>query len=136
MTTDVVEGGCLCGAIRYRVTGKSLAQLICHCRTCRRASGAPSVAWVTFRSSDFTFVTRGPASFCSSPPVTRAFLGNCGTPLTYQHQSSVDTVDVTTVTLDSPDQFVPTCEVWIEHKLAWESLDETLPHYSRGTLSS
>jgi hypothetical protein len=136
MTADVVEGGCLCGTVRYRVTGRALAQLICHCRTCRRASGAPSVAWVTFRSTDFAFVVGGPASFRSSPPVTRTFCGNCGTPLTYRHQSSADTVDVTTVTLDSPDELAPTCEVWTEHKVGWESLDEALPHYPRGAVSS
>jgi hypothetical protein len=133
MTADIIEGGCLCNAVRYRITGRSLAQLICHCQTCRRASGAPSVAWVTFRASDFAFVTAQPTSFHSSPPVTRTFCGKCGTPLTYQHESSLETVDVTTATLDSPGEFAPTREVWIEHKLVWESLDEALPHYPRST---
>jgi hypothetical protein len=39
------QGGCLCNSIGYRLTGVPLAQSLCHCRSCRLASGAPSVAW-------------------------------------------------------------------------------------------
>ena len=49
------EGGCLCGAIRYRVIAEPIARSICHCLSCRRASGAPSVAWAVFRPEDFRF---------------------------------------------------------------------------------
>jgi hypothetical protein len=41
---STLEGGCLCGAIRYRVSGKPANTMICHCRTCRRAAGSPVVA--------------------------------------------------------------------------------------------
>jgi hypothetical protein len=133
MENDVIEGGCLCGAIRYRVTGKPLTTSLCHCRSCRLASGAPSVAWVVVRSSDFAFVTGEPASFRSSPPVLRTFCPTCGTPLTYQRDSGPDTIDITTATLDFPDRFPPVKEIWIEHKLGWECLNESLPHYPRSS---
>ncbi len=133
MTDGIVEGGCLCGAIRYRVTGESIARTLCHCRSCRLASGAPSVAWVVFRMSDFAFLTGTPASFNSSPPVVRTFCGKCGTPLTYQHASRPDAIDVTTVTLDVADQFAPTKEIWVEEKLAWERTNEALPQYPQSS---
>jgi hypothetical protein len=128
------EGGCLCGAVRYRATGESLARTLCHCRTCRLASGAPSLAWVVFRSSDFSFITEPPVSFHSSPGVTRTFCGKCGTPLTYQRDAERSTIDVTTVTLDAANEFAPTKEIWVEHKLVWERLNETLPHYPRSSV--
>lgn len=128
MSTSI-EGGCLCGTVRYRVTGESLVRTLCHCRTCRHASGAPSVAWTVFRSSDFDFIAAIPARFHSSPGVIRTFCGKCGTPLTYQRTSTPETIDVTTATLDVPDAFAPTKEIWVEQKLAWESLNETLEHY-------
>src|SRR5512134_3668562 len=106
-----IEGGCLCGAVRYRVTGEPLARSLCHCRTCRLASGAPSVAWVVFRSGDLAFIGQ-PTGFHSSPDVIRTFCGRCGTSLTYQRTSETDTIDVTTVTLDRPDDFAPTREIW------------------------
>ena len=49
----VVEGGCICGAIRYRVTGHPTNSMICHCQTCRRVSASPVVAWVTFPAAQF-----------------------------------------------------------------------------------
>jgi hypothetical protein len=131
--TDVVEGGCLCTAIRYRIKGTPLATSICHCRSCRRASGAPSVAWVVFRYSDFALVTGQPVAFRSSAPVLRTFCGKCGTPLTYQHNESLNTIDVTTSTLDFPESFAPTREIWIEHRLPWEPLNEVLQHFPRSS---
>ncbi|TMH61853.1 MAG: GFA family protein [Betaproteobacteria bacterium] len=108
-----------------------MAQSLCHCRTCRLASGAPSVAWVVFPSRDFVFIAGQSARFRSSPEVVRTFCARCGSPLTYRHDSSPDTVDVTTATVDFPDRFAPTREIWLEHKLAWEQLDENLAHYPR-----
>jgi len=133
VTTVPIEGGCLCRAVRYRAAGKPIAQSLCHCRTCRLASGAPSVAWVVFPSRDFAFVTGQLTSFRSSPEVVRTFCAHCGSPLIYRHDSSPDTVDVTTATLDFPDQFAPTREIWLEQKLAWEKLNEKLDHYPRSS---
>jgi hypothetical protein len=129
MPSRVIEGGCLCSAVRYRVTGTPIVTSLCHCRTCRLAAGAPSVAWVIFSSSDFMFSTGQPARFRSSPGVVRTFCSRCGTSLTYQRDAEPDTVDVTTASLDSPDEFAPTREIWIAHKLAWERLNDTLPQY-------
>ena len=133
MTIGAIEGGCLCAAIRYRITGAPLAQSRCHCRSCRRAAGAPSVAWIVVRDCDFEIISGRPSSFRSSPQVVRTFCGTCGTPLTYRHDDDLDTIDVTTATVDRPEQFPPTREIWTEHKVAWETLDPSLRHYPKGT---
>jgi hypothetical protein len=130
MTDGSVEGGCLCGLIRYRATGPARARTLCHCRSCRLASGAPSVAWSVFDITDFTFTAQPPARFNSSPPVTRTFCPRCGTPLTYQHESRPDAIDATTATLDHPEEFAPTMEIWVAQKLAWETLNDELPHFA------
>ena len=129
MMSKVIEGGCLCRAVRYRVNGGPIVTSLCHCRSCRLAAGAPSVAWVIFRSSEFAFSARRPARFRSSPAVIRTFCSQCGTSLTYQRDTEPDTVDVTTASLDFPDDFAPTREIWVAHKLAWEQLNDNFPHY-------
>lgn len=126
-----IEGGCLCGAIRYRATAPPVSRSICHCRSCRRASGAPSVAWSTFHVNSLVFRRGVPMRFMSSGEVVRTFCGDCGTPLTYRHAQDTDTIDVTTGSLDAPEQFPPTREIWIEHKLPWERLSEATRHYPR-----
>lgn len=133
MTSAVFEGGCLCGAIRYRFTGAALALSLCHCRSCRRAAGAPSVAWVVLSSAEFSFTAGTPMVFSSSPGVLRTFCGRCGTPLTYQREAETETIDLTTATLDSPDELAPTKEIWLEHKLSWEQANDTMLHYAQSS---
>ena len=130
------EGGCLCHAVRYRASGQSVARSLCHCRTCRLACGAPSVAWVVWRSNDFAWLAGSPTLFTSSPGVERTFCNQCGTPLTYQRTTERGTIDVTTVTLDAADEFAPTMEIWTEHKLRWECVNSALPQHPRSSRDS
>jgi hypothetical protein len=127
----VCEGGCLCGAIRYRVTGEPSSSSVCHCRSCRLASGAPSVAWFVVTRAQFTLVHGEPTSFRSSPPVIRSFCGRCGTPLLYQHDDDPDAVEITTATLDDPERFAPTAEIWLSEKVRWAASDASLEHWPR-----
>ena len=39
--TATFEGGCLCGAVRYRAIAAPIRAVICHCSMCRKHSGAP-----------------------------------------------------------------------------------------------
>lgn len=127
------DGGCLCGAIRYRAVGEPIAQTICHCQTCRRAAGATPVGWATFRFDELSFLSGKPIYFRSSSTAVRSFCSQCGTPLTYQHNSSLDKIDITAATLDEPNHFVPTHEIWITDRVAWASLDPALPHCAKSS---
>lgn len=131
-----IEGGCLCKAIRYRVAGAPISSIICHCNTCRHASAAPSVAWLTFPSADFALLSGSPRSFHSSPGVKRSFCASCGTPLTYESDREPGTIDVTTGSLDDPGRFPPTREVWLDHKLPWEETNASLDHCAHGSTAS
>jgi hypothetical protein len=124
-----VEGGCLCGAIRYRLTGAPSWSTICHCRACRKAAGAPSVGWLTLDRGNFTLLQGVPGRFDSSPGVVRTFCKACGTPLTYANEARPGDIDVTTMSLDDETMFPPTCEVWISHKVSWEVADPAREHY-------
>jgi hypothetical protein len=135
MSDSEPQGGCLCHSIRYRIAGLPIAQSLCHCRSCRLAAGAPSVAWIVVKCRDFMFVVGEPTRFRSSPSVVRTFCGKCGTPLTYQNDDSPETIDVTTATLDLPEAFPPKREIWLEHKLAWEPVNENLQHFRRGSVA-
>jgi hypothetical protein len=130
---DIAEGGCFCAAVRYRISGAPRATSLCHCNSCRRTSGAPSVAWVVLRATDFAFVAGQPVAFCSSSHVVRTFCGKCGTPLTYQHDESPGTIDVTTSTFDFPERFAPTREVWLEHKLPWVAVNKALQFFPQSS---
>jgi hypothetical protein len=124
-----LEGGCLCGAIRYRVSGEPITSGICHCRTCRRISAAPMLPFVTFPADGFELTSGKPVDFHSSPPVTRTFCGRCGTPLTYRHRDSANEIDVMTCSLDNPEAFPPSHHIWVSQKLTWFHLSDGLPAF-------
>jgi len=133
MEPAAFEGGCLCGAVRYRASGELLSSSVCHCRSCRLASGAPSVAWFVVRNSQFAVLCGQLSSFRSSPPVVRGFCGRCGTPLTYRHDDSPDTVEITTATLDDPELVPPTHEIWLSHRISWAASNPDVEHCPRGS---
>jgi len=123
-------GGCFCGAIRYRAEAVPTNSMICHCKTCRRVSGAPALGWVTFPLEGFKFVRGEPDEFQSSPPVLRTFCRQCGTPLTYRNERDQGTLDVTIGTLDDPNAFPPTHHSWLSHDISWLKFGDGLPTYS------
>ena len=134
MTGAGVTGGCLCGAVRYRAGGEASHATLCHCNACRRAAGAPVVAWVTFPIADFAITKGAPARHRSSPPVERTFCPSCGTPLTYRHSAHPDEIDVTIASLDDPSAFPPADHTWASERIPWLELADRLPRHERSRL--
>jgi hypothetical protein len=129
---QIHQGGCLCSAIRFRISGTPLISSICHCATCRRASAAPTVAWLTVERSRFQFLSGSPQVYRSSHGVVRRFCRSCGSQLTYENTAHSDTIDITTLSLDNPKDFAPTMEVWLEHRISWQAASQSLTQYPRG----
>ncbi len=128
-----VEGGCFCNLVRYRITGTPLRIVNCHCTMCRRASGAPYVTWISVKSSSFSFPKMRPVHFSSSSRAERSFCDHCGTPLTFQYKADRATLDVTVGSLDEPDQFVPTMDIYTRSHVRWVPLAPGLKRYE-GTI--
>ncbi|MFQ5608970.1 MAG: GFA family protein [Gammaproteobacteria bacterium] len=130
MNDGELEGGCLCGALRFRVSGPETSVCYCHCRSCRLAVGAPFVAWMTLPASGFS-LTRGELALCrSSQKVSRGFCASCGTSLTYAHEDRPDEIDVTLATLDEPGSLRPAWHIWTSDKPAWVVLADDLPQFT------
>ena len=123
------DGGCACGDIRYRASAAPTALTLCHCRSCRIASGAPSLAWAVFRKEDLRWLRGAPTQFISSPGVERGFCGRCGTTLTYRRDSRADFLDVTLATLDRAEHLPPLREIWTAERLPWIAANATLPQH-------
>lgn len=123
------EGGCLCGTVRFAVVGEATNACYCHCTSCRRASGAPFVAWATFPSAQFRLLHGTLASVRSSAQVKRGFCSVCGTSLTYAHAARPEEIDVALATLDAPEAISPEYHIWTADKLRWVTLGDGLPQY-------
>ena len=134
MSDDAIhEGGCLCGAVRYRVTGLIAWAAHCHCSMCRRASGAVAFTWATVPATRFVFVRGEPATYRSSERAERRFCPACGSQLTFWSDAHPDEMDVSLGTMDHPEDHPADRHVWANSRLPWLRLDEHLPAYAEFT---
>jgi hypothetical protein len=93
--SSILNGGCLCGAVRYRVHGQPFHVTHCHCVSCRKASGAAFLTWFTVRLIELEWLSEKPVYYHSSTAVQRGFCPHCGATLSYQHESDPDDIDIT-----------------------------------------
>ena len=115
-----ISGGCLCGNIRWQASAPPRACVLCHCDTCRRATGAGAVGWLIFRADSFRFVSGTPENYHTDTEADRTFCPTCGTPLTYHHHGDrPNDMDVTAGSADDGDAWPPKEDVFLEEKLAW-----------------
>jgi len=132
MSEPVFGGGCLCGAVRYRVAGAPRYLCYCHCESCRRAAGAASVPWATFARERFELTGAAPLEYRSSAQVLRGFCGTCGSSLTYRNEARPGEVDIILTSLDEPALLAPAMHVWVADKLPWVHIDDGLPQHAAG----
>jgi hypothetical protein len=113
-------GGCLCGAIRYRVEGEPRETVHCHCTICQKASGAPFMTWATFPKTAFSYLpnSKEPGGFRASKYAVREFCRFCGSPLLFRGDWD-STVDVSVGTLDEPDSVKPEANTWVTTRRAF-----------------
>jgi hypothetical protein len=129
--TEVHEGGCLCGAVRYRAEGMPTNVNHCHCRMCQRASGAPVVTWATFPMSRFKWTKGAPTIRRSSDIAVRGFCSACGSALLWQDDAHADMIDITAGSLDKPEAVAPNEHLWTESAVSWLRFEDSLPRHKR-----
>jgi hypothetical protein len=121
-----LEGGCACGAIRYKLNNTPLIVHACHCRDCRRLSGT---AFATNIWIEEKFVKRGqaaPASFRlkggSGQPHDVFFCERCGTTVWSRYHPVPWALFVPAGTLDEPDAVEPDLHIFTRSKVPWLQL--------------
>lgn len=105
-----VTGGCACGDVRIEATGAPYRVGLCHCLDCRKHHGALFHASAIFPQSAVTIAgeTRDWRG--------RHFCPRCGSSV---FGRSGDEVEVNLGSLDAPDRFTPTYELWTIRRESW-----------------
>jgi hypothetical protein len=124
-----LEGGCLCGAVRYRIRVEPIDAGYCHCRMCQRSTGAPVVAWLTMSSEGFSWTGGEPAVYRSSSEAERLFCPTCGTQMVFRADAEPHLLDVTLASLDEPEMVRPDHHGWTASRTAWFDTHDNLPRY-------
>ena len=126
------QGRCLCGAVRYQLSGEPNVVALCHCSDCRRSAGAPLVSWAMFPESALTVTQGQPKTINSSGAAMRSFCGDCGTGLFYRNAENLPgIVDVQTATLDNPEALAPRVQIQVAERISWMKHLDQLPEFER-----
>ena len=125
------EGGCTCGAIRYRLTTKPLFVHCCHCRWCQRETGA-SFALNAMIESDRVVLLQGEPEVVHTPSNSGKgqMISRCRTchiALWSNYSAAGDTVRFVRVgTLNNPDLLAPDIHIFTSSKQPWVVLPENV----------
>lgn len=126
-----LRGSCMCGKVRYRITGRPLVMYACHCGVCRAASGAGYATNVAVSTPDFELAAGADvlAAFESSPGKRRFFCGACGSPI-YSHGAATSHyVSVRAGTLLDDPGLRPAFHAYVASKAPWVSIEDGIPQY-------
>jgi hypothetical protein len=129
-----LEGGCYCGAVRYKAEGDPMMKAQCHCRECQYISGGAPNLFTLMPVAGFGYTKGAPKQFSRSDlkhPVTREFCAECGTHMVTR-PVGIPAVVVKIGTLDDPAQFgSPKLAIYTVDKQPFHQIPEGMPTFER-----
>jgi hypothetical protein len=122
-----MNGGCLCGAIRYTIGAPVTELRACHCTNCQKASGAAGSVNAAVPSAEFKITQGTPKRFSaladSGRTLHRYFCGECGSPIYSQRATTPETVMVRAGTLDGSSGLKIAANIWCASAPSWGYID-------------
>ena len=123
----MISGSCLCGKVRYEISGQVGDIVHCHCQTCRKAHGSAFSSVAAVDDKEFTLIGRDSLScFESSPGKKRYFCSNCGTQIYVKREGTKHLV-LRLGSLDDDPKSKEKIHIWAAQKAAWYSINSDLP---------
>jgi len=128
-TKGAIKGGCLCGRVRYEITGPLFDADHCHCSMCRRQHGAAFSTYAEFNPGDFKWIagedhlkvyeTSAGAGWC--------FCRECGSSLAGTAEGRITTVTLGTV--EGDPGIKPELHIFVGSKAQWHEINDDLPQF-------
>lgn len=124
-------GSCLCGAVRFEISGPLAPIQLCHCDACRKAQGSAFGANIPVAAEDFRLLAGQDAmrAYESSPGKERVFCGTCGSPIISRLTAAPQVVRLRAGTLDAPVGAPLASHAYVASKADWWPIEDDLPQY-------
>ncbi len=121
----MMTGGCLCGAVRYEISGEPMFAGHCHCRDCQKATGTGHVSVMALPKAAVA-ITGELRAFAvtgsSGLPFVRNFCPTCGSLIYGESETNPGMINVTAGSLDDPSAFRPQFSIFTRSRPAWDHL--------------
>jgi hypothetical protein len=130
----MIRGSCLCGGVRYRITGPLFDALNCHCSMCRKAQGAAFRSRASVKVADFEWVEgENLVTFYeSSPGNRRGFCRVCGSPIVTEFRARPGCYGLPLGALDDDPRIRPELHIHVASKAPWFTITDELPQLPGG----
>ncbi|MGH3056577.1 MAG: GFA family protein [Gaiellaceae bacterium] len=136
----MISGSCLCGGVRFEIARAVGPFELCHCRRCRKASGAAFVAGLGVRTADFRLLqgreliaTYDAPILESPPPYRTSFCSRCGSPVP-NPTPNAEWFEIPAGLLDDDPQIRPDKHIFVELKAPWVEITDGLPQHDKPAL--
>lgn len=125
-----LTGRCLCGAVRYDVSGPLQDVVNCHCHRCRRHTGH-FMAAAEADSADVRVHGEALAWYDATKTVQYGFCGSCGSSLFWRTSEQPDKLSIAAGTLDPPTGLTTRTAIFTSDASDYHSLDGTLDEFPK-----
>jgi hypothetical protein len=127
----MIRGSCLCGGVKYEISGSLEGALNCHCSMCRKAQGSAFRSRARVRAADFKFVAGENllTFFESSPGNHRGFCRRCGSPILSRFDADPSQFGLPLGALDDDPGVRPGFHVHVASKAPWFNISDDLPQF-------
>ncbi len=129
-TDHELSGGCLCGGVRYRLTGPARDILNCHCTNCRRTHGHVA-AYTAVKRSELELSQAETLSWYhdESPGTDRGFCNRCGASLFWDPRDDSNRISISAGTLDHSRGLSTVGHVFVGEAGSYYRVDDGLPQF-------
>ena len=133
MSQVSVKGSCLCGGVKYEVSGDVERFYHCHCQRCRKTTGTGNASNLLMTPQTAITWLQGEELLAryKVPEAERfynCFCKNCGAPMP-RVVPELDGVLIGAGSLDSPAPIAPQGRIFWDSRVEW-SCEDDLPVYA------
>jgi hypothetical protein len=121
--TEQSSGQCLCGVVKFRISGELHSFFLCHCTRCRKNSGSAhsanlfaseaTITWLSGEQNIRTFTLPGTQH-------AKSFCTDCGSPLPFYHGGEGEIV-VPAGSLESTLRLRPNAHICFSSRATWDN---------------
>lgn len=125
-------GSCLCGSVKFTISGKINNIVYCHCSKCRKAQGSAFATNGNVIANEFRFISgeNNLTAYQSSATQKKYFCKTCGSPIMSKSTDKPDIIRIRLGTIESEIFEVPEAHIFVASKAHWETIDDDLPQFS------
>jgi hypothetical protein len=132
-TSETGEGGCACGAVRYRMTSAPMFVHCCHCLDCQRQTGSAFVLNALIETARVQLLGAEPKRFemptASGRPHGVYRCAACGTAVWSEYGGLAVLRFVRVGTLDEPRALAPDVHIYVRSKQPWVVIPAGVPAF-------